>query len=400
MIRIVLCLNLCAAVLGHGYFCSDQSSLNLMKRPIYEFSLKILDRVSHETGGHFVFSPSSSWMQLMTLAEGARGGTWHELWKVTGQHRERCFRRKMRSVLNVMSEELEPLIKRCSIVAVDKLFKVKRSFQHLAEELDGVRVLSLDFSEPASAAAETNAAIDAYMGGVITEGVYPSDFELTNLLMTDTTYFRADWKYPFNRAYTTRQPFYSEQGRKLGDVNMMNQIAYFNLVEVPLVNARVLELPCSADGRVSMLVFLPTVGTVSDIFFSLNAVRLATIYNLYKRNMGMRLVNVKLPRFRIISDMDTLPELIYDMGVKRIFYPSTANLTDISDYGVHVSSMSQIADIDVIEEGVTARFSAEFLVTDNKTIEFNANRPFTFMIVDRRTDMVLFAGSYNAPELY
>ncbi|CAH2058430.1 unnamed protein product, partial [Iphiclides podalirius] len=399
MIRSLLYFNLCFVVLGHSYPCSNESALNVHKRPIYEFSLRILDRVSQQTGGHFVFSPTSSWMQLTTLAEGARGGTWAEIWKVTGQQRKRCFRQKMRSIFNLMSDELKLLSRRCSVLAVDRLYNVKDPFRQEAERLDGVRVLSLDFGHPESAAAETNDVIDSYMDGAITEAVYPDDFKLAVMLLTDTTYFRSDWKYPFNRAYTTPQPFYSEQGIKVGEVNMMSQVAYFHLAEVPLLNAKVLEIPCSADERVSMLVFVPTYGLVSDIFYSLTAVRLATVFNMYKQ-LGLRLVNVKLPRFKIITEMDTLPELVYDMGAKGIFYPHLADLSGISDYGVHASLMSQIADIEVIEEGVTARSFAEFLVSDNETVDFTADRPFAFMIVDRKTELILFAGSYNAPALY
>ncbi|CAK1589861.1 unnamed protein product [Parnassius mnemosyne] len=400
VLKILILINLCLVVFARErYYCSHESALKLLKRPTYEFSIRILDRVSHETGAHFVFSPLSTWLQLTILAEGARGNTLNEIWKVTRHHRMRCFRRKLRDILNSMDEELKLMSKRSSVIIVDKLLEVKDSFKKEVEKLHGVKILTLNFNDPEKAASEANAIMEADMGGVITEAVYPNDFNFTVLLMTDITYFRSDWKYPFNRAYTTIEPFYSEQGVKLGDVRMMNQVAYFHLVDVSLINAKILELPCSADDRVAMLVFLPTEGSISDIFFSLNALRLTTIFNLYKQR-GMQLVKVKLPRFKIITDVDTIPELVYDMGVKRIFYPHLADLSGISDYRVHASLMSQIADIEVTEEGISAKSVAEFLLTDNKAVEFNANQPFAFLVVDKKTEMILFAGSYNAPSLY
>lgn len=399
MFRCFLLINLFLLVSSYRYACSHASALKLMKRPAYEFSIKILDRVSHETGGHFVFSPMSTWLQLMLLSDGARGRTLNEIWKVTRHHRMKCFRRKIRDILNLTDKELKLMNKRSSVIVVDKLMKVKRRFKHESEKHNGVKVLSVDFSEPVKAADKTNAVIESAMGGVITEGVYPTDFNYTVLLMMDATYFRGDWKFPFNSAYTTVKPFYSHLGEHLGDVKMMNQISYFNLIDIPLIKARVLELPCSKDDRVSMLVFLPTEGTAFDIFYSLNAIRMRAIFNLYKQKR-MQLVNVKLPRFKIITDVDTLPELLYDMGVKRVFYPNLADLKGISEYGVYASLMSQISDIEVIEEGITAKFVAEFLVTDKKTVSFNADRPFAFLIVDKKTEMILFAGSYNTPSLY
>ncbi|KPJ20095.1 Serpin B9 [Papilio machaon] len=400
ILRSVILTSLFLVVSTQKYYCSHASALMLMKRPAYEFSIKILDRVSHETGGHFVFSPMSTWLQLMLLSDGARGRTLSEIWTVTRHHKMKCFRSKIRDILNLTDKELKLMNRRSSVIVIDKLMKVNKRFKNESEKHNGVKVLSLDFSDPEQAAAETNAVIESDMNGVITEGVYPTDFNYTVLLMMDTTYFRGDWKFPFNSVYTTVQPFYSQQGEQLGDVKMMNQISYFNLVDIPRIKARVLELPCSVDDRVSMLVFLPTEGTVFDIFFSLNAITLRTIFNLYKQK-GMQLVNVKLPRFKIITDVDTLPELLYDMGVKRVFYPHLADLKGISEYGVYASLMSQIADIEVIEKGITAKSVAEFLVTDKKnTATFYADHPFAFLIVDKKTEMILFAGSYNTPSLY
>ncbi|XP_013163920.1 PREDICTED: ovalbumin-related protein X-like [Papilio xuthus] len=399
VLRTFILTNLFLVVATNNYHCSHGTALMLMKRPAYEFSIKILDRVSHDTGGHFVFSPMSTWLQLMLLSDGARGTTFSEIWKVTRHHKMKCFRRKIRDILNITDKELKLINKRSSVIVVDKIMKVKKRFKMESEKHNGVRVLSVDFSDPEQAAAETNAVIESDMDGVITEGVYPTDFNYTVLLMMDTTYFRGDWIFPFNTVYTTLQPFYSQHDEYLGDVMMMNQISYYNLVDIPRIRARVLELPCSADNRVSMLVLLPIEGTVFDIFFSLKAIRLRTIFNLYKQN-GKQLVNVKLPRFKIITEIDTLPELLYDMGVKRVFYPNLADLKGISNYGIYASLISQIADIEVIEKGITAKSVAEFLVTDKKTLTFNADRPFAFLIVDTKTEMILFAGSYSTPSLY
>ncbi|XP_068624079.1 serine protease inhibitor 77Ba-like [Battus philenor] len=399
MFTALIFITLLAGATPYHYHCSRGSTLKLLKRPIYEFSLNILDRISQETGGHFVFSPLSSWLQLVTLAEGATGSTSMEIWKVTRHHRIKCFQRQLQNILNSMSNELNAYSKRTNVIIIDNFYKVKNEFKNNVEKFNGVKVISLDFREPIIAAEEANTLIESYMGGTITDVVYPSDFNFTVLLLTDVTYFKNDWKYPFNRAYSTIQPFYSEQGKRIGEVKMMNQIAYFNLVKVPSINAMVLEIPCSADDRVVLLVLLPIRGTVSDIFFSLQSIRLMTIFNLYKRT-GLQLVNVHLPRFKIISDVDSLPELMYDMGIKSVFYPNLANLTRISQYGVYASLMSQIADIEVVEEGITANFVAEYLVVNKKTTKFVVDRPFAFLVVDKVTEIILFAGSYNSPSVY
>ncbi|CAH4029680.1 unnamed protein product [Pieris brassicae] len=338
----------------------------------------------------------------MTLAEGAKGPTADELWKITRYHRMKCFRRKYREILNLMHEELLPMSKRSSTIVVNKLLDVKKTFTNEVIKSKETKVLSLDFDDQAGSAAKVNDIIKTNMDGVIKEGLYQDDFNLTVLLLADTAYFRSDWQAPFNPVYTSIETFYSEENEPTGDVKLMTQIGYFNVTDVSLyVNARILELPFSPEGRVmSMLILLPKVGSVKDMYYKLKDIRLMTIYSLFKR-AGPTLVSVKLPRFKITTNLVNIPELIYDMGVKRVFYPNLADLSGISDHTTHASVMTQIADIEITEKGANASSMAEFLISNPyPKEEFVANRPFAYLIVDKKTDIILFAGMYSNPSIY
>ncbi|XP_047510621.1 serine protease inhibitor 77Ba-like [Pieris napi] len=401
MMFILFLFILCPLVSHGGQFhCSQDSAMVSFKRPTYDFSVRILDRVSQETGSHFVFSPISTWLQLMTLAEGAKGPTADELWKVTRYHRMKCFRRKYREILNLMDDELLPMTKRSSTIVVNKLLDVKTSFTNEVIKSKETKVLLLDVDDLAGSAAKVNDIIKTNMDGVIEEGLYQDDFNLTMLLLADTAYFRSDWQAPFNPVYTSKEIFYSEENEPIGDVKLMTQIGYFNVTDVPYVNARILELPFSPESRVSMLILLPKVGSVKDMYYKLKDIRLMTIYSLLKRT-GPTLVSVKLPRFKITTNLVNIPELLYDMGVKRVFYPNLADLSGISDHATHASIMTQIADIEITEKGANASSMADFLISNPYTKEeFVANRPFAYLIVDKKTDIILFAGMYSNPSIY
>lgn len=385
-------------VLAYDYHCSKRSALLLLKRPAYDFSVKLLQRVTEDTDSHFVYSPMSTWLQLTALAEGATGSTFREIWKVTKHHRNRCFRKKLIEILNNLNRDLHYESKRRSVIAMDNLMAVKKSYVREIQKLYGIKVLLLNFNEPIHSATEVNNAIEEGTGGVINRILYYDDFMSTVLLMSDANYFRSEWKTPFNSAYTKLQPFYSSQGVKIGEVSMMNQIGYYHLVDFPLIDAKVLEIPC-ATSRISMLVFLPTnKGWVGELFYSLQRTRLTSIFNLYKRERAL-LVNVTLPRFKQRSEIDNLPELVYDMGIKRIFNPALAEFKGISDYKMYASLMTQISDIEISEKGVTAGVSADFLVKNDTCVEFVVNKPFAYMIVDRITEFILFAGVYSVPSV-
>ncbi|VVC95796.1 unnamed protein product [Leptidea sinapis] len=385
-----------SSAIGLPTYCSHDTALTSFKRPTYDFSVRILDRVSQQTWGHFVFSPISTWLQLLTLAEGARGPTEREIWRVTRYHKMKCFRRKYREVLNSMDKELNDMTRRTSTIVLNSLLDVKKGFTDAIMKDKDTKVLSINFNEPEEAVNKVNGWIDEQMNGVIDEGVYVDDFNFTVLLMVDTAYFKSDWLYPFNQAYTTSEYFY-DNNVEIGKVNLMTQDGYFNVTNVPALNASVLELPFKSQ-RVSMLVVLPNKGqNVKDIFYSFKDIRLMTIFSLFNKE-GPKLVTVRLPRFKVNTQVNNLVELIHDMGVKKVFYPDLADLSGISDYRLYASLMTQVADIEINEKGARANSSADFLIqTRGGITEFNANCPFAYLIVDRVTEIILFAGIYSDP---
>ncbi|CAH2237971.1 serpin A3-8-like [Pararge aegeria] len=396
ILKIVSFIFLFTLVQGKKLNCNHENALVSFKRPTYDFSVRLLDRVSRDTRFHFVFSPLSTWLQLMSLAEGARGPTQTEIWQVTRYHRMKCFRRKFREILNSMDEELKFMTKRTNFIVIDKLLSVKESFKTEVNKTNTTKIISLNFNNREEAVAKINEAIDMDDIG----GQFDSDdFNLTVLLMSDTASFKSDWWKPFNPVFTSTEKFYSEENVILGNVRMMNQEDYFNLTEVPFINARVLELPFNTNDRLCMLVFLPTGGTVVDLFYKLKNIRLSTIFNLFKVK-GTKFVKVEMPRFKITSELQNIPELIYDMGVKRMFYPELADFGGISDYPVYASIMTQIADIEVTEQEARASVvPAPIIRRPKHSIPFTANRPFAFLIVDRFTESILFGGMYSHPSI-
>ncbi|CAH0403453.1 unnamed protein product [Chilo suppressalis] len=399
MNRLILLVILCASTLAARYQCNHKSALLILKRPAYEFSVKLLDRVAQASDAHFVYSPISTWLQLLTLSEGAHGQTLKEIWNVTKHLRLKCFRRKWRSIVNRVDTQLKDVSKRRGFMVVDKLMNVKKSFILEVERLKSLQVLMLDFNYPVTAADIANKEVESATNGVIVNAFTPYDFNSTVLLMADTSFYKSNWKIPFNTVYTRPEPFYSEFGVDEGEVNMMNRIDYFNYTEIPRIGAKVLELPCGSGDRVTMLFFLPTTGSIRDLFFSLQRIRIMSIFNKFKVD-GASLVDVKIPRFKITTDIDSIPELLYDMGVKRVFHPDLANLRGISDFKVYASLMAQVADIEVNEEGVTATAVADFLLANKVSKDFTANRPFAFLLIDKRTELILFAGTYSTPRKY
>lgn len=89
----------------------------------------------------------------------------------------------------------------------------------------------------------------------------------------------------------------------------------------------------------------------------------------------------------------------FKMNIKDIFEQSTADLSKINT-NYFVSSILHKTKIRVDEKGTEASGIATAFFQNKATPPvFNANRPFLYLIVDRSTRIVLFAGAYKKPSL-
>lgn len=374
--------------------CSKENTLEVVHRPVYEFSVRLLDKISIETKGHFVYSPLYTWLQLTALAEGARNITLKEILSITRLTRHRrlpCYRKRFREIVNDLNNNLDVDSKQSSVIIVDKFYKVKKGFKRAVEKLENTKVLSVNFDKAEESAAEANEIIKFNTNGVMNDVVYPNDFVNRVFIMSDAAYLKSAWKHPFNVALTEVKPFYTEDKVINGYVNMMHQYGAFNLTEIPIINAKVLELPCKGD--VSLLIYLPLRESILDIYYLLKHVSLKGIYNSFK----LKPANISIPRFDINTELSNIRELLIDLGMERAFYPEKAQLKGVSDFKIHVSLMTQLATIEVSEHYVQASIETEFLFDPAKVEEFHVNRPFAYMLVDRKNYIILFAGMYTRP---
>ncbi|XP_013191893.2 serine protease inhibitor 27A [Amyelois transitella] len=401
LFKIVLILT-CMSTFQCSKFCSDYRTLDVLKRSSYDFSVKLLDSVLQDTkADDFVFSPLATWLQLTSLAEGARKKTLKQILTVTKHSTLQCLKKKWKKLINKMNSDLEVDLTLRNVIIIDKLFGVKKGFVRNVEKLKNTKVLLYNFNNIDKVADGTNDFIEKETDGKVSSIVYPDYFNSTYLVGVGVLYFTGSWKSAFQKQYTQVKDFYSLSGVKVGQVNMMRQSGYFNVTYIPVIKSRVLELPCSNE-RISMLVFIPKQQKhLLNFFYSLRRIELKSIFTMFKSSGG-KYVNLELPRFKMSFEFDNIPELIYDLGARRMFSPNNAEFKGISDYTIFPSMLTQVADVEVTEEGVQARsLTVENLYQNSSEVsDFIANKPFVFMLIDKEIEVILFAGMYGKPTVY
>ncbi|XP_017864228.1 PREDICTED: serine protease inhibitor-like [Drosophila arizonae] len=384
----------------------DEETLRSVAQSSQQFGLDFLNRISvvvAKRNVDFMVSPFSVWSLLILLYEGAGGQTYEQLRKAlrinVDDEKLRAVYRVWSSFLNTNSSAIE--VASLQALYTDSKTPVKSTYREVSKSY-GVQPAEVDFYN-----RETifliNDATNRSTRGLIPYAVLPQEIYGAKMFMLSSLYFKGQWKYPFNVSATRPEPFYNEQGQVVGQVSMMSQEGNFAYVtNVEGLDGYVLELPYGEQNRLSMIVVLPKRGfKLNDVTKNLMDLGLSPILRRlenFARNADEdNVVEVLLPKFTTTTDFN-LRQLLQEMGIQDLFDQSRSNLSRMAD-GLFAKLCVHATKIIVDEKGTTAA-AVTSAVLSNKSSppKFYLNRPFLYMIVDKSTNLLLFAGQVRNPK--
>lgn len=400
-----LVLTLCAIIPIAISQCTLERAEVIFRRSVYEFSVDLLRRIAEDNEGHFVASTLSPWTLISAVSLGATEDTLAQIKQVLKHHPHKCFNNKYLEIAKQIASSSEgATLERSSNLFMDDTMELNDAFRNKLIKTGVCDITPLSFEDFTFAAGLINNYVKEATHGIIDEIITPNDLEGVYLIMVDALYFKGIWSKPFSAEDTEISPFYDAHKNPIGQVNLMFVNSQFNCTVIDAIEAKVLELPYGENGRFSMLVFLPNDNVpLLNVIGSLKKISLGSIFGKFRREGGPKNVLVQLPRFKITSDLDNLKELLIDMGLRDMFDSALARFSDISNYQLHISSFIQKADVEVTEEGTVASSVTELGFSFRSSVlpeNFLANKPFFFMIVDRKTEVPIFSGAYSKPKIY
>jgi serpin B len=255
-------------------------------------------------------------------------------------------------------------------------------------------VKQIDFSDPDTARRTINGSVEKQTGGhikdVLPSGAVNRD---TKLVLTNAIYFKASWANPFKKSETREGDFHVSPDRSVR-LPLMSQVGQFGYHQT--VGLRVLELPY-AGRNLSLVVLLPKKSEgLPALEKALTLERLAGCLAGLKPSV----VEVILPRFRL-STSTSLNRPLAKMGMPLAF-SSEADFSGIDKTGSLSLSVFHKAFLDVAEEGTEASAGTSSAVKAKSVTApehvFRANRPFLFLILDKRAGGILFLGRFAQPK--
>ena len=218
----------------------------------------------------------------------------------------------------------------------------------------------------------------------------------TLLALASTIYYKVAWNDEFNEVNNFQDAFHSPNGDV--DATYMYQ-AFLDSPHYLGENFSAVALRLR-DGS-KMWLILPDEGyTTGDILS--DGTWLDTVYDPESSHQVEAAINLSMPKFDVVSDMD-LVSALQSMELTDVFDPVTADFTPIlpEEENAYVRKISHAARIIADEKGVTGAAYTVIAPEDSaadydKVVEFVLNRPFIFC-VQSRDNLPLFTGIVAEP---
>jgi len=216
---------------------------------------------------------------------------------------------------------------------------------------------------------------------------------LTRLVLTNAIYFKAEWKYKFNKEETRDGVFHLLDGSNVS-ANLMNQRRDFNYASGEGWQA--IELPYLGD-EIAMDILLPDTGKFTEFEISLDAAMINNIVAaMYTDN-----ISLTVPKFKFGSEF-SLKQALSDLGMPVAFDPIQADFSGITEVleSLYIQDALHKAYVAVDEKGTEAAAAGAVIIGPGSMPKtFTIDRPFIFLIRDVLTGTILFLGRVMNPRV-
>ncbi|MCM1989852.1 serpin family protein [Oceanirhabdus seepicola] len=217
-------------------------------------------------------------------------------------------------------------------------------------------------------------------------------------VILNTLYFKGPWQEPFNKRATRKKEFTTGEGEKI-KVPMMQSKEDVEYLENEGYKA---IKKAYGYGKYEMTIILPHENSgIEEIINDMDIEWWQEINN-GENYFNYEDVILNIPKFKVEYDRLLNDDLI-NGGVESIFMRKPAGLSDIGE-DVYLSLIKQKCTIEVSENGTEAAAATESEMDKSEACEeekepkeFIVNRPFIFIISDRKYDSILFIGKVYNP---
>lgn len=337
-------------------------------------------------------SPLGMYRLLGMLYAGSQNRTHEEIAAAMGwEGTEEAYFQMLREIQLRYQEK--PEIQLADSAWVQNKFPIDGNYVGMLRNLGNAEVRNVDFQDK-NTLKEINKWASTQTKGRIRQ-LFEELSPNTELLLCNTLTFSGKWAEEFDKRDTRKGYFTSLDGKEVRFPMMQREGTYRYLKGG---DYQWLEMPYEG-GEFFMGIFLPE--SHEKFAEAEKRVTAQFISDCVKHARAVT-VDVRIPRFSFRGDSKPT-DILKKMGMQEAFTPE-ADFSYISQGNeLMVSQMIQSAYLKVDEKGTeaAAAAAAEMIWKSapvRKHPTFYADRPFVFVIAERKTGTVLFAGHFVDPE--
>lgn len=364
-----------------------------------QLGFDLLSTIESDENGNTFISPTSLFMALSMVYNGADGETRQEmvdtlqLDEIEGDQLNQA-NASLLAIMNDDSRQAE--LKMGNSIWLNQEFQFQNDFLENNQHYYHAEMQEIDVADGKSAdqinkwvSEATNEKIDQIVD-------VPLNPDIVAMLI-NAVYFQGKWTYPFDENRTEEHAFHLEDG-STKNVPLMTLKKSFMYMENGDFQA--ISLPYGDDEEMSMQIFLPNEDkNIADLQDNLTN----KDWKKWKSEFQEQEGTIMLPKFQLEFEA-SLSKALESLGMKTAFDERQADFSKMveEDVQIWISEVKQKTFIDVNEEGTEAAGTTSVdIVTTSAQIdppfEMKVDRPFFMTITDEKTGALLFMGTILNP---
>lgn len=365
-----------------------------------DFTFRVLQKLEEEKKSIFV-SPYSIRTILSLCAEGASGKTLAEMLETLALPTDADQRRKeMQTKVQDFNKTQAFEMLTTNTIWINKKLSLLKKYTEIAKEYYQSAVKLVGFSEDPEKARKTINDFVAQKTKQMIKNLLPVGVisSQTQMVLTNTIYFKADWEKSFDKKNTKEKDFWLNANEKK-QTKMMYQKNHFRAGIYD--NNKIIALPYKS-GEVIMWVILPENKDLPALLSKMNT----QVWQNLKAASKPQEVLLTLPLFEFETKYK-MAEKLKSMGM-QVAFSDVAEFPYISSKtSLKISEVIHQAKIKVEEKGTEAAAATAVVMTPTSSsmkqdmppppFVFTADHPFLFVIEHKSTQEILFAGTMLDP---
>ena len=358
-----------------------------------EFNTKVI-RETYQNNNYLI-SPYSIEIALNMLKDGAKENSKDEIEKLVGTRK-----------INDLSIPNKLNIANATFIKNSYAKKVKDSYYRVLKNNYQAEVIYDEFKTP----DKINNWVKEKTNGMIEKILDTIDANFV-LGLINATALDIKWYIPFDCSKTIKEVFYKKDGTKI-NVEMMHQeyqTKDFKYINESDLKGIILPYEKTSDSDIQ----LEFIGLMpNDITNYINNIKLEEIDKKSKEATSDVRINLSLPRFTYDYEIKDFIETLNNLGIKDVFNEEKANLEGILDRSnminnLYVDTAIHMTKIELNEKGTKAAAVTYFGTKDNalhiddyEKVNITFDKPFIYMIRDKKTKEIIFFGGVFEPNLW